>query len=863
MNRCVHLHKRTRISAAIACLLSLSVSPVLLADSKTNDDDLHAIYQNAFGHQRALPPQLKLNLAISGTELGELISYSDGKQITHVGTKALLSNLKKVLKEQPYAEIQAAAEQTPNRFPLASLQTWHIRHHYDANHLQLKLMIPVERRIPTPLNLSRKRQPLFSEDELSQPAKLSGYTNFNSRIEHDHYRNRTRQRLQAESVLNYDGFVLENQATWQNAQSTGTEAQTRRDYTRLRVDDPSNMHRYTVGDISTVGINLQNGIQLGGISLHKYTGMDPYRVNHTGTAQTFTLEENSEVKIYLNDALQAIRQLDEGIYSLNDLNLSTGVNTVKLEITNENGDTKEQAFTLSNEYGLLGHNQAEYGVDIGLPRYRQNNETHYDDQTPVASGYYQQGINGSTTIGISGMSDGNSTQAGVNFSRSSAIGKINTIVSASKQDDDVGLGSKLEYRYRSGNKAMPNLFASAEHYNKDFSSLRYNAVNHELSKSTQNTENRVYASIGKKLGDDVYVTLAGQYETRYGTDTSRKSANLNVRTQLGKGKSVSALVRYQNYQQRDEVSGQVNLHLPIASNEIGARYKTFDTRYNSLDESIMSRFSVSPDNSVGPGSLSGSIAHQKRHNTHSLSGNMSYRDTRFEAALSHQASKYEGSDTRHNTRLKFNTAIAFADDTVALSKPIRNSFAIVKAPQAHGDAAAKAIAVSKGSHSFQRSKGKALPDNYQAVIGRRGSPAVIELNDYYQTSVNVDSTALPIGSDPDASEFKLHPTYHQGYVLHAGGVAGVIIDGVLVDEDANILSLKGGQLIPTGTSIRSHQTIAFFSNQAGKFRLPSVPPGRYKLELFDYDVPTLPVITVPNRIGEKHDFGQLMFPVKD
>jgi len=491
MNRCVRPHKCTYFGAIFACLLSLAISPVLLADSKANDADLQAIYNNAFGNQQSLPPQLKLNLAVGSTELGELISYSDGKQITHVGTKALFSNLKKVLREQPYAEIQAAAEQTPNRFPLASLQTWNISHRYDANNLHLKLLIPAELRTPTPLNLSRKRRPLFSEDELSQPAKISGYTNLESRIEHDHYRNRTRQRLKAESVLNYDGFVLENQATWQNAQSTGTEAQTRRDYTRLRVDDQSNMHRYTVGDISTVGINLQNGIQLGGVSLHKYAGMDPYRISNTGTAQTFSLEENSQVKIYLNDALQAVRQLDEGIYSLNDLNLSTGVNKVKLEITNDAGETREQQFTLTNEYGLLGSNEAEYGIDIGLPRYRRNNQSRYDDETPILSGYYQQGISDAMTVGISGISDGDNTQAGVNFSSSSFIGKVNTILSASKQDDDVGLASKVEYRYRSGNEYMPNLFVSTEHYNRDFSSLRYDVVNHQLADSNQNTENRV------------------------------------------------------------------------------------------------------------------------------------------------------------------------------------------------------------------------------------------------------------------------------------------------------------------------------------------------------------------------------------
>lgn len=849
---------------SIVCLcLGSFLSHSLWAEATTKGtDDLQAIFANAFGNQQKLPAQLKLNLAVSNTEIGELLAYSDSKQITHVKTDPFLEYLKLVLESEFYLQIKTEAFHTPHKFPLKKLEQWDINYQHDINNLQLDLNIPANLRIPTPIHLKRKRRALFSENELSKPEMFSGYTNFKTRIEHDHNNNSTRQRVEVESVANIDQLVLENQFTWRNAQTTRNEARTSRDYTKLSVDDKENMHRYTMGDISTAGINLQNGIQLGGVSLRKYSGMNPYRTTNTGTAQTFTLEERSQVKIFVNDALQAARQLDEGFYSLNDLNLSTGINTVRLEITNVDGDVREENFTLTQDYQLLNTEEAEYSIDIGAPRYRDNYTAQYDANTLIASGYYQQGISQAITAGISGITDGENTQAGVNISAATSIGKFNSTISVTQSEDNIGYGSKLEYRYLAGSSAAPNVFISGEHYDEKFASLRYDPTEHELTGYTNNTENRLYASVSKKLNDKTHVALTGQYETQYINDDAKKSANLNLRRQLDKGKSVSAQVRYQSQANEEDVSGQLNLHVPLARNDFGERYKTFDVRYNSLDESIISLLSVSPDNNIGSESLAGSITHQKRENSQSISGNVSYRSKYFETALSHQASRVGSYEDKHTTRLKLNTAVAFAGKHVAVAPPIRDSFAIIKAPESQSDSG-KAIAVNKGRASFIREKGGELPDNYQNVIGKNGSAAVIELTDYHQTSINVDSTALPIGSDPDATEFKLHPGYHQGYVLTAGGIAGVILDGVLVDEQGNTLGFKGGQLLPSDSENPNNKTVSFFTNQVGRFRLPSVPPGRYKLELFDYEVPVLPVINVPNEIGEIVNLEQIQFPVRD
>jgi outer membrane usher protein FimD/PapC len=196
------------------------------------------------------------------------------------------------------------------------------------------------------------------------------------------------------------------------------------------------------------------------------------------------------------------------------------------------------------------------------------------------------------------------------------------------------------------------------------------------------------------------------------------------------------------------------------------------------------------------------------------------------------------------------TALSFADGQFAMSKPIHDSFAIVTGPENQD----KDIAVIKGNANFSHSEGKALPDHYQGLIQKNASPAVINISSYHYNTVNIDSTALPLGSDLESTEFTLKSSYKRGYLLKAGGEPGVIVDATLVDSKGKPLALKGGELIAMDSQ---RKPITFFTNRTGRIRLISVPPGKYQLDLFDHQKGAKQVLNIPNKIGKTHNIGKV------
>jgi len=168
----------------------------------------------------------------------------------------------------------------------------------------------------------------------------------------------------------------------------------------------------------------------------------------------------------------------------------------------------------------------------------------------------------------------------------------------------------------------------------------------------------------------------------------------------------------------------------------------------------------------------------------------------------------------------------------------------------------KPIALKTGYGQFHYSdnSNSTLPDNYTALISHKESHAVLPLAHYQLQRIHIDAATMPLGYDPGKTEYEVYPEYQQGFIFKAGGEPGVIVDGVIKDTQGNIVSFKGGQWTPMN---EQDKAIAFFTNKVGRFRLVSVPPGSYKLELFDYPDMEVVEVIVPGKNGTIHDIGEI------
>ena len=836
----------------LVCLALFPVAYLWADTEKGNDAALQSFYEKAFGVKRKLPSQIKVTLQLGKRDMLKLKVFSDNhKEITHIETRPFLAVLKTTLKPK-YFEPLFKKLKNEARVSTSYLKKANIKTQFDQASLSLKLLVPVKMRIPIDVTIgrTRKKKQYPAEDELAQAATVSAYTNLDTTFDYDATSSNSKQRLQANSALNIKGVVLESRNTWRNDR----KQQWSRESTRLVVDDTSALHRYTLGDVSTDSRNYQQGMRIAGLKIEKVTGLNPYHDGKPVAEHLFSVERDSEVKIYINGFFKDKKQLEAGEYNLTDLHLETGINKVRLKITDKTGKTIEKKFTVLQDRSLLKSGETNYALQVGVPAQHAASGYQYDTSAVLVSGHYKTGLTDQLTADASFITDGKNIQAGINATMPTPLGNISGRVSQLKTDTNKqGYAAGFDYRYTPSKKETDvNFSVSGDIFAKEFTALSYSSQKQQLqARDNEGTKSRLSASLSQRLAKGLNAIASVQRENSYKTNDIHYSANIGVTKSFKQGGSVSAQFRYQNSQQKDK-SVNVRLNMPLTKENRKDRYKTVSSAYDTMDERLISSFFVSPKGSTGKDSVGLSLNSYLGKNSQTINANVSYRGEIAEMGFSQSVTKSKRGSKQYRARsnLRAKTALSFADGQFAISKSIRDSFAIVTGPENQS----RDIAVNKGGAGFNRTEGKELPDRYHSLIQKNISPAVVNLSSYHYNNINIDSTALPLGSDLESTEFDLKAGYKQGYLLKAGGEPGVIVDATLFDEAGKPLSLKGGKLTAIDSKKKS---ITFFTNRTGRIRLVSVPPGKYQLVLFDSKNKTEQILNIPNKIGKIHNIGKV------
>ncbi len=189
------------------------------------------------------------------------------------------------------------------------------------------------------------------------------------------------------------------------------------------------------------------------------------------------------------------------------------------------------------------------------------------------------------------------------------------------------------------------------------------------------------------------------------------------------------------------------------------------------------------------------------------------------------------------------TAIAFAGGTVAWSRPISGSFAIVERNAAIAD---QLVGVNPGRSGYA-----ARADDY-------GPGVVIGLEPYRVGSVGLESPDLAVGRSLGASRYNLLPSFKSGTLLSVGEPGTVFLRGTLQQTDGTPLAFAAGELVVGGTvetafdcasesvfwtdridclselppaTAAAPRSWMVMTNGAGRFAVTGVAPGRYQLRL--------------------------------
>ena len=197
-----------------------------------------------------------------------------------------------------------------------------------------------------------------------------------------------------------------------------------------------------------------------------------------------------------------------------------------------------------------------------------------------------------------------------------------------------------------------------------------------------------------------------------------------------------------------------------------------------------------------------------------------YYANRAELGFSHYGTfeRDLGGSTGQRTSLRFGTALAMADGTFSVGRPIQDSFAIVRA---HHSLDGVDVLVDANGSGFAASTG---------ILGTAVQPS---MSSYSERNVQVTVPDAPLGANLGEGAFRLLPPYRAGYLLTAGSDYMVSVVGRLLDASGEPVVLIAGTA--TEAAHPEREPVPLFTNAAGRFGATGLAAGKWRITLTDPD----------------------------
>jgi outer membrane usher protein len=201
-----------------------------------------------------------------------------------------------------------------------------------------------------------------------------------------------------------------------------------------------------------------------------------------------------------------------------------------------------------------------------------------------------------------------------------------------------------------------------------------------------------------------------------------------------------------------------------------------------------------------------------------VEASVGYVGNRFQLNTTHSRDFSRPSDMHHvHHSATMGTALAFADDKVAIGRPVRGAYALIdKHPALEGSDLR--VAPSENGDA-------AKSDGLGPVI-------VSEIAPYAQSRIAYDVEDLPEGYDIGNGAYDFVAPYKAGHALTVGSGATVMVLGDLRDTAGKPLKLISGVAYERQ---RPDEKITLFTNAAGRFSAQGFGPGDWQIEMSSPD----------------------------
>jgi outer membrane usher protein len=655
---------------------------------------------------------------------------------------------------------------------------------------------------------------------LQEPAPVAGYVNLRARglvssVDEQRY-----AETELEPVLNVRSWVAEGSFVVSSRDDPVNLVAA-----RLVRDLPSEQIRWEAGTPRFRSGPLLTQPDLVGLSATRREELrSDLPLARTGRI-SFVVPRRGQVEVRLNGRVFRTYTLQEGPHSITDLPLGRGSNSIQVLQPSSDGEGVVTIADIRLPYapGLLETSRHRYSYAAGTLR--------DDAGTPVVSGFHEYGVGERVAVtgSVLAVPDRFGVGSGVLVAGYWGTTSLDGALSG---PDGTGASVNLSHVVSRLDVPWSPVFEATTGW-------RNAAFRDVVTGRAGGAELRAGLVVTQRLPGAVSAGLGAIHRYRIDEESHETDLRLLVAHQSAEGFAINAQLG------------------PVISDGKVSWQGSLFVRITDPTGTVSS--SASYDVANGPATLSVNAIPRRSVDTirwsagyqgfdrrdgqpQILRGTVGYDGYRFSTQVEPTVQRTAGADEGEQILAgQFSSAVAFAGRTVAVSRPIRDSFVIVT-PRAQ---------VAPYTIPVRGSGG--------AVIARLegGATVVPDLMAYRSSGISLDGINLPDGFSLGADRFSFAPGYRSGYAITVGSRAVVYARGRLVDQLGAPLSLQAGEVVASDGS-----GIPFFTNGDGEFEITGLSAGEYRLFLYaDPDAET--VFAVPDDVAGRYDLDDVVFFVEE
>lgn len=556
-------------------------------------------------------------------------------------------------------------------------------------------------------------------------------------------------------------------------------------------DDPESQRRITVGDVSAFSGFLGSGSILGGIGVSRNFGLTPYFYPTPGLDLTGLLQTPSEVETYVNGRLVKRERLGPGGFTLQNIPVNNGLNNTTIIIR----DAFQRITQIDTPFymapQLLKQGLSEYSYNMGFRRNNLGIESN-DYREWQAMAFHRYGVTKELTAGFRGEASAQRMNTGplVNLTLG-RYGQLDSTMAISRDERAVGYGTLSSYTYASG---VLSARASIQYLSRDYTNLS--------QASTADKQRLAWlASVGGAKAPFGSLTLTYSEATSYIQPKTCQVTGFYSRPLAGPFYlQVSASQTLKPVPVTDVFVG-----VTFALGEKHTGLLTHRQRDREMEQTAV----LQRNPPLGPGlayRLQGSRVDQPgasaQYNTDNL---IQYQGT---YGVVGSAFRRQNGQDSHDFRLA--GSVSLLDKSVHLSRPIIDSFALVRVPNI------KNVDVAFNNQSM-------------GTTDRNGELVIPEMISYLGNSLSIDPNQLPVEYQLDQPRQYVAPAFRSGAlvqfdVMKLQAFVGKLM--VVLDGDP-----KSGDYAELTVKVSGKKDITGFVGARGAFYLENLPTGRIPVQV--------------------------------